>query len=55
MTNCFQDTILKCAIQESAIAGADCGLGGRVHPQIARAKLRTLRNGAAIPSKKLWS
>jgi 5-methyltetrahydropteroyltriglutamate--homocysteine methyltransferase len=53
MTNCFQDTILKCAIQETVIAGADCGLGGRVHPQIAWAKLRALRAGAAIPSKKL--
>jgi len=28
------------------------GLGGRVHPQIAWAKLR---DGAAIASKKLWS
>jgi hypothetical protein len=26
-----------------------------VHPQIAWAKLRALRNGAAIASKKLWS
>ena len=29
--------------------------GGRVHPQIAWAKLRALRDGAAIASKKLWS
>ena len=28
---------------------------GRVHPQIAWAKLRALRDGAAIASKKLWS
>jgi 5-methyltetrahydropteroyltriglutamate--homocysteine methyltransferase len=35
--------------------GTDCGLGGRVHPQIAWAKLRALRDGAAIASKKLWS
>jgi len=28
---------------------------GRVHPQIAWAKLRTVRDGAAIASKKLWS
>ena len=36
-------------------SGTDRGLGGRVHPQIAWAKLRVLRNGAAIASKKLWS
>jgi 5-methyltetrahydropteroyltriglutamate--homocysteine methyltransferase len=41
--------------QENVIAGTDCGLGGRVHPQIAWAKLRALRDGAAIVSKKLWS
>jgi methionine synthase II (cobalamin-independent) len=41
--------------QESVIAGTDRGLGGRVHPQIAWAKLRALRDGAAIASKKLWS
>jgi 5-methyltetrahydropteroyltriglutamate--homocysteine methyltransferase len=37
------------------LAGTDCGLAGRVHPQIAWAKLRALRDGAAIASKKLWS
>jgi hypothetical protein len=41
--------------QENVIAGTDCGLGGRVHPQIAWAKLRALRDGAAIASKKLWN
>ena len=30
-------------------------LNGRGHPQIAWAKLRALRDGAAIASKKLWS
>jgi hypothetical protein len=30
--------------QENVIAGTDCGLGGRVHPQIAWAKLRALRD-----------
>ena len=29
--------------------------GGRVHPQIACAKLRALRDGAALASKTLWS
>jgi 5-methyltetrahydropteroyltriglutamate--homocysteine methyltransferase len=41
--------------QENVIAGTDRGLGGRVHPQIAWAKLRALRDGGAIASKKLWS
>src|SRR4029079_13489113 len=41
--------------RENVIAGTDCGLGGRVHPQIAWAKLRALRDGAAIATKKLWS
>jgi 5-methyltetrahydropteroyltriglutamate--homocysteine methyltransferase len=41
--------------RENVIAGTDCGLDGRVHPQIAWAKLRALRDGAAIASKKLWS
>jgi len=35
--------------------GTDGGLGGRAHPQIAWAKLRILRHGAPIASKKLWS
>jgi 5-methyltetrahydropteroyltriglutamate--homocysteine methyltransferase len=39
--------------EENVIAGTDCGLGGRVHPQIA--KLRAQRVGAALASKKLWS
>jgi 5-methyltetrahydropteroyltriglutamate--homocysteine methyltransferase len=41
--------------RENVIAGTDCGLGGRVHPQIASAKLRALCDGAALASKKLWS
>ena len=31
---------------ESVIAGADCGFGGRTHPQIAWAKLKALAQGA---------
>ena len=34
--------------RENVIAGTDCGLGGRVHPQIAWAKLRALTEGAAL-------
>jgi 5-methyltetrahydropteroyltriglutamate--homocysteine methyltransferase len=41
--------------RENVMAGTDCGLGGRVHPQIAWAKLRVLGEGAALASKKLWS
>ncbi len=41
--------------RENVIAGTDCGLGGRVHPQIAWAKLRSLCEGAALASKKLWN
>jgi len=31
-----------------------CGLGGRVHPQIAWAKLGALAEGARLASKELW-
>jgi 5-methyltetrahydropteroyltriglutamate--homocysteine methyltransferase len=41
--------------RDNVIAGTDCGLGGRVHPQIAWAKLNVLSEGAALASKKLWS
>jgi len=41
--------------RERVIASTDCGLGGRVHRDIAWAKLETLAQGAAIASKKLWS
>jgi 5-methyltetrahydropteroyltriglutamate--homocysteine methyltransferase len=41
--------------RDNIIAGTDCGLGGRVHPQIAWAKLRALCEGAALGSKKLWN
>jgi 5-methyltetrahydropteroyltriglutamate--homocysteine methyltransferase len=40
--------------RDNVIAGTDCGLGGRVHPQIAWAKLRALCEGAAMASEKLW-
>jgi len=39
--------------QQNVIAGTDCGLGGRVHPQIAWAKLRALRDGAAIAKQEV--
>ena len=40
--------------RENVIAGTDCGMGFRVHPQIAWAKLKTLADGAALASKALW-
>jgi 5-methyltetrahydropteroyltriglutamate--homocysteine methyltransferase len=36
---------------ERVIAATDCGLGGRVHPQIAWAKLEALSQGAELASK----
>jgi len=41
--------------ENTLMIGTARGLGDRVHPQIAWAKLRALRDGAAIASKKLWS
>jgi 5-methyltetrahydropteroyltriglutamate--homocysteine methyltransferase len=40
--------------RENVIAGADCGFGGRSHPQIAWAKLRALVEGAALASRALF-
>ncbi len=40
--------------RENVIAGTDCGLGGRVHPQIAWAKLSALSAGAKLASQELW-
>ena len=41
--------------RENVIAGTDCGLGFRVHPQIAWAKLAALAQGAALASERLWA
>jgi 5-methyltetrahydropteroyltriglutamate--homocysteine methyltransferase len=41
--------------RENVIAGTDCGMGGRIHPQLAWAKLRALSAGAALASRQLWS
>ncbi len=45
--------------RERVIAGTDCGFGtfakyGRVDPDIAYAKLKTLAEGAAIATRRLW-
>jgi 5-methyltetrahydropteroyltriglutamate--homocysteine methyltransferase len=40
--------------RERVIASTDCGLGGRIHPDIAWAKLDSLAQGAALASRQLW-
>jgi 5-methyltetrahydropteroyltriglutamate--homocysteine methyltransferase len=40
--------------RENVIAGTDCGMGLRVHPQIAWAKLKALAEGAALATRQLW-
>jgi hypothetical protein len=39
--------------KENVMAGADCGFGGRSHPQLAWAKLRSLVEGAERATKAL--
>jgi 5-methyltetrahydropteroyltriglutamate--homocysteine methyltransferase len=46
----FADVVGK----ERVIASTDCGLGGRIHADIAWAKLEALAQGAEIASKRLW-
>ena len=46
----FADLVGK----ERVIASTDCGLGGRVHADIAWAKLDALVQGAALASAQLW-
>jgi 5-methyltetrahydropteroyltriglutamate--homocysteine methyltransferase len=40
--------------RERVIAATDCGLGGRIHPQIAWAKLEALVEGAELATGQLW-
>jgi 5-methyltetrahydropteroyltriglutamate--homocysteine methyltransferase len=40
--------------KENVIASTDCGLGLRLHPQLAWAKLRSLTEGAAMATDLLW-
>jgi 5-methyltetrahydropteroyltriglutamate--homocysteine methyltransferase len=46
--------LAKLVGRENVIAGSDCGLGGRVHPQIAWAKLESLVQGAELATRQLW-
>ena len=41
--------------RENVLAGTDCGLGGRIHQQLAWEKLRVLREGADLASRHLWN
>ena len=43
----------RVAGKDNVIAGTDCGFGGRSHPQIAWAKLRSLVEGAKLASAAL--
>jgi 5-methyltetrahydropteroyltriglutamate--homocysteine methyltransferase len=40
--------------RDRVIASTDCGLGGRVHRDIAWAKLEALAQGAALATRQLW-
>jgi 5-methyltetrahydropteroyltriglutamate--homocysteine methyltransferase len=40
--------------RENVMAGTDCGLGNRVHADIAWAKFRAMTEGAQIATKELW-
>ncbi|HVV92100.1 MAG TPA: cobalamin-independent methionine synthase II family protein [Hyphomicrobiales bacterium] len=44
----------ECVGRDNVIASTDCGLGGRVHPQIAWAKLEALSQGAEMATRRLW-
>jgi 5-methyltetrahydropteroyltriglutamate--homocysteine methyltransferase len=44
----------QCVGRENVIAGTDCGLGGRVHAEIAWAKLAALAEGARLATQRLW-
>ena len=46
----FADVVGK----ERVIASTDCGLGGRIHADIAWANLEALAQGADIATKRLW-
>ena len=47
-------TFAKMVGRENVIAGTDCGYGGRVYPDIAWAKMRSMAEGARLATKQLW-
>ena len=46
--------LAKLVGRENVIGGTDCGLGNRVHPEIAWAKFRSMAEGARLATKELW-
>jgi 5-methyltetrahydropteroyltriglutamate--homocysteine methyltransferase len=40
--------------RENVMAGADCGFGSRIHPELGWAKLAVLAEGAALASDRIW-
>jgi 5-methyltetrahydropteroyltriglutamate--homocysteine methyltransferase len=44
----------RVAGHSNVIAGTDCGMGGRLHPDLAWAKLDALAAGARLASERMW-
>ena len=44
----------RCVGRDNVLAGTDCGLGGRVHAELAWAKLGALAEGARLATETLW-
>jgi 5-methyltetrahydropteroyltriglutamate--homocysteine methyltransferase len=40
--------------RENVIASTDCGLRLRIHPQLAWAKLKAMKEGADLATRELW-
>jgi 5-methyltetrahydropteroyltriglutamate--homocysteine methyltransferase len=40
--------------RENVMAGTDCGLGGRLHPEIVWAKFQAMAEGARLATQRLW-
>ena len=49
------ETFARLVGRENVMASTDCGLGGRVHPQVAWAKLESHAQGAEIATRRLWA
>jgi hypothetical protein len=48
------DIMLRVNAGGYVIAGADCGFGSRIHPELGWAKLSALAEGAALASSRIW-
>ena len=46
--------LAKLVGRENVIAGTDCGLGGRLHGEVAWAKFDSMVEGARLASEELW-